>query len=248
MRAAHIFPYQHGQLLMDEIFAGESFEEGGRDELFSPRNGLVMCSLAEERFDDFLYVIVPLIEDESDPRQIQTWHANVEKRFRIRVEGTNEKAMQVQYSEGQSSTWAELDGQEVGFRTSARPRARYLYYHYCIAMLRRAWHKAEHTTVLRDELGRKYWGTPGPYLRRKLLLAFVEEVGNQELLEGALPEDPADTEEGNDAVLGDLALLSASATLTLGNTPEMEAERIVPEDEEDEEVDESDVDDDDLQG
>jgi hypothetical protein len=230
MRAAHIFPYQHGQYIMNEIFAGESSEEGGLNELFSPRNGMMLSSVAEERFDKFLFVIVPLVDDDNDPRQIQAWHASGVKRYRIRVVEKKDSSMTVRYSEGHTRTWAELDGREVAFRTSARPRARYLYYHYCIAMLRRAWHRSGHaTTVLRDELGRKFWGTPGPYLRKKCLLAFVGEIGNDEFLEGALPERP-DTSKGpgesNDDELKDLTLLSASAAITLGDTPETEAEGI----------------------
>ena len=32
---------------------------------------------------------------------------------------------------GSTQLWRDLDGQKVGFRSNHRPRARYLYFHYC---------------------------------------------------------------------------------------------------------------------
>ena len=52
--------------------------------------------------------------------------------------------------------WNDLDGQELLFKSDARPRAQYLYYHYCVAMLRRAWQQGKHGNILHDELGRKF--------------------------------------------------------------------------------------------
>lgn len=52
-------------------------------------------------------------------------------------------------------------------------------------MLRLAHHHGKHEEILEDHLGRKVWGTPGAYLRRSYLLAFVEETGAQDLLDGA---------------------------------------------------------------
>ena len=180
------------------------------------------------------------------PKSKPGWHSSGVKRYRIRVVEKKDPSMTMYYSESHKTTWAELDGREVAFQNSARPHARYLYYHYCIAMLRRAWHKSGHaTTVLRDELGRKFWGTPGPYLRKKCLLAFVEEIGNDEFLEGALPErpdTPKDPGESNDAELKDITLLAASAAITLGDTPETEAEEIRPDAEEAEFEDEDESD------
>ena len=49
-------------------------------------------------------------------------------------------------------------------------------------------------------MGKKFWGTPGPYLRRKFLLAFVEEMGHAELLEGAHHVNDED-QEPDDLVL-----------------------------------------------
>ncbi len=52
-------------------------------------------------------------------------------------------------------------------------------------MLRRSWHHNEHETILKDHLGKKFWGPSGPHLREKLLLAFVDELGHDDFLDGA---------------------------------------------------------------
>ena len=63
-------------------------------------------------------------------------------------------------------------------------------------MLRRSHHQGRHEEILKDHLGRKFWGTPGAYLRRSYLLAFVEEIGSQDILEGA--EDRGEEDNGED--------------------------------------------------
>lgn len=90
-------------------------------------------------------------------------------------------------------TWREFDGRKLQFLTSFRPAARYMYFHYCVQILRVAWQYNEAkspkraATVLKDENGKPYWGTPGRYLPKNMLLALVEELGHeyQPLLEGA---------------------------------------------------------------
>lgn len=73
------------------------------------------------------------------------------------------------------------------FRSDFRPLARYLYFRYCGAILRRSWHNEKPTVALKDQVGKRWWGTPG---RRNMVLAF-EEMGHEyeALLEGAM--DPA---------------------------------------------------------
>lgn len=73
-----------------------------------------------------------------------------------------------------------------------RPAARYLYFHYCMQVLQKAWqNKAQGkatraATMLKAENVKSLWGTRGRYLPHNMLLAFVEELGHDydELLEG----------------------------------------------------------------
>lgn len=69
-------------------------------------------------------------------------------------------------------------------------------------MPRRAWSTPNKENVLVDELGKKFWGTPGPYMRRAMLKAFVTEVGHEfnDLLDGA-QKGESEGEEQDDTAL-----------------------------------------------
>ncbi len=196
--AAHIFPWKQGQDTMTNIFGQEA-----KHEMFSVQNGLLMSTVAEKKMDKGLFVIVPYANDESES-DVREWHLSHPKRYKIRVLDKSHKEMlEVVPGSNPKTNWAQLDGRELGFLSDHRPRARYLYYSYCIAMLRRAHHQGEHEHILKDHLGRKFWGTPGPYLRKAYLLAFVEEIGADDLMDGA--------KEGEDDVETDpVALLAAN--------------------------------------
>lgn len=58
-------------------------------------------------------------------------------------------------------------------------------------MLRKSWHvDGKSDQILRDELGKRYWVTRRAFMKKAMLLAFVEEMGHEyeELLEGAADE------------------------------------------------------------
>ena len=190
IKAAHIFGYALGQDLMTEIFGDK---EGERNELFSPENGIMMHTEAEDRFDKGFFVIVPSVNDES-AEAYKAWHQSDVKAYKIRVVDTKASKMnRFLPLPGDRRKWIDLEGQDLQFKTSHRPRARYLYYHYCVTMLRRSHHQNEHENILRDHMGKKFWGTPGPYLRKTFLLALVEELGTDDVLDGA--ENPAEEVE-----------------------------------------------------
>lgn len=194
--AAHIFPWKQGQDIMTRIFGREA-----EHEMFSIHNGLLMSSHAEKRMDKGLFVIVPCANDESEA-DVKQWHLSQPKQYKIRVlEKRNKEMLEFVPGSYPKISWANLDGRELEFLTDHRPRVRYLYYAYCVAMLRRAHHQGEHKHILKDHLGRKFWGTPGPYLRRAYLLAFVEEIGADDLLDGAEEGEAEDVETDPAALL-----------------------------------------------
>ena len=206
--AAHIFPWKQGQETMTKIFGEEA-----KHEMFSIANGLLMSTLAENRMDKGLFVIVPSANDESE-KDVREWHLSHPKRYKIRVLDKNHKDMlELIPGSNPKTNWAQLDGRELQFLSDHRPRARYLYYAYCVAILRRAHHQGEHEHILKDHLGRKFWGTPGLYLRRAYLLAFVEEIGADDLMDGAeeAEEDVVETDPA--------ALLSANDKIRSGYRP-----------------------------
>ncbi|KAL9099680.1 MAG: hypothetical protein Q9163_004854 [Psora crenata] len=195
--AAHIFAFHHGQDTMDAIFG--KMEE---PELFSPSNGLMMSSDAENLFYKGYLVIVPRIDDHTSRSDIERWNKSDPKEYKIRVIERNVNGMRKYIPVGKKEAWTTLDNRPVTFRSDIRPRARYLYYHFCMMMLRRSWLKEKPSQVLRDELGKPWWATPGRYMKESMLLAFVEEMGHEyeELLEGAF-EDTTDAGKSNEVAL-----------------------------------------------
>lgn len=167
----------------------------GRPELFSSRNGLLMCSVVEEHFDAGVLVIVPDLPDRPSLEVLTKW-LNVEIRnFKVRIIDQSWKHLDhgILYPGG--LTWRELDNRPLKFKSAQRPAARYLYFHYCLQVLRRAWKAGPGQSAafsLADELGKPIWATHGRYISRNMLTAFAEEVGHhrQEFLVSSTPSDP----------------------------------------------------------
>lgn len=66
--------------MMDAIFGRE---KGAEPELFPPRNGILMDTLAEKKFDKGLFAIVPLVSDEPSEAEIKAWHNCLDKLRRV---------------------------------------------------------------------------------------------------------------------------------------------------------------------
>ncbi|KAF8534830.1 hypothetical protein BDD12DRAFT_983625 [Trichophaea hybrida] len=174
VKAAHIYPYVLGTTVMRMIFGDE-----GAGEIFHVRNGLLLADFVEKRFDKHHVGIVPA-KDARLQRDgtIDRWVLNeVDDSIKdIRVGDIN-------------GTFADLHGKELTFRTLARPAARYLHIQYLIAMLRGRKHRKK---LFKPKLpqddnndGRSGstdarpvpWGTPGPYIRERMVRALVAEAG-----------------------------------------------------------------------
>lgn len=183
-QAVHLFPYMHGQVTMDAIFGKRRPEE-----LLSVRNGLVVAQPVAKWFDSGKFVIVPDLPERPAMAELLAWMRRETIEYRLRVIDPTWERLDKTISCGYQRTWREADGKRLEFRTSFRPAARYLYFHYCVQVLRRAW--AHNTSggsfpTLRDEAGKPFWGTPGRYLPKNMLLS-VEAPGHEynDLLEGA---------------------------------------------------------------
>lgn len=165
--------------------------EGGDSELFRAENGILWSDEAEDRFEAGHFVIVPDIADQPTRQDIDTWEASEPREYKIRVLNSGHIMMQ-RLIPGTSKTWADLDNDRVKFKTDFRPRARYLYFAYCAAMLRRSF-GGKHLDILGVDPRVKFWGAPGRYMREGMLLGFVEHMGHdyEHLLEGAIKEEVA---------------------------------------------------------
>ncbi|KAJ9318384.1 hypothetical protein DTO271D3_1046 [Paecilomyces variotii] len=176
--AAHLFSYKHGQVSMDAIFGKQSSPE-----LFSEKNGLIISTVIEKVLDTGVLVIVPDLPDKPTQKVLTRWLNQDIRDFKIRIIDREWSKLDHGIEEKDSGIkWRDLDNRKLKFIGKFRPAARYLYFHYCLQVLRRAWRAGpgQHAAfTLKDELGKPIWATPGRYIPRNMLLAFVEELGHE---------------------------------------------------------------------
>ena len=188
MVACHLFPWKGGEAAIEAIFG---LSDSGHSELFKAENGILRSFDAEELFKGGHLVIVPDIPNHPTPQQVVTWEASDPKEYKTRVVNPKHHMMGM-IIWGTNKHWVDLDNQRLQFRTNFRPRARYLYFAYCEAMLCHSF-RANHLEASSTEAGKSFWGVPGGYMFERMLLGFVEEMGHEydHLLEGAIKEDEA---------------------------------------------------------
>ena len=160
----------------------------------------MMCASAEKRIENGWMVLVPDVPADATTTQLDTWSKAKVKEYKLRVLCPENAKMKQYIGLTEARIWNDLDGQRVQFRSDYRPRARYLYWQFAVALLRKAWQSNHKTNnPVAAELGKRYWGTGGPWIRRKYLLAFTEYLGHEveweNLLEAAAePEEEDDNE------------------------------------------------------
>ena len=168
MTAAHIFPLNLGQKSMDYIFG-----EDAEDELNRARNGLFLPLLVEKAYDAHQITIVP-----DGPQTVPQ-----DYKFLVLDKGGlwNQPALK------DETPFKDLHGRRLRFQpgNNFRPRARYLYFRYVLAMLahfrsrqvKQGTHNQQLPETEMPELSR-VWATEGKYLRKNLILAFIEGIGH----------------------------------------------------------------------
>lgn len=185
--------------------------------------------------------IVPDVDDPSSREMVDAWHRIEPKPYKTRVLDPDGKGMDVYLPggkghfscKGERKRYRDLDNKPLSFRSNHRPRARYLYWRYCTSMLRKSWRtpNTTGTEVLIKEIKRPYWGTRGPFMKKGMLMAFVEKMGHEykELMEGAI--DDGSNEDGKS---DPLALVASSRAIraTLKDGGEEEEEEDDTDDEE----------------
>ncbi|KXG52810.1 uncharacterized protein PGRI_080660 [Penicillium griseofulvum] len=184
--AAHLFAYMHGQTTMDAIFGKTKTPE-----LFSPRNGVMVSKYIEHYLDSGKMVIVPNLPDRPKLAQLLGWLNSDVRSLKIRLLDHSWNKLEHPIVRDLPLKYRDLDNRVLIFRSSFRPAARYLYFHYAIQVLRHAWEQNSQgdkaAETMQAEAGKLFWGTPGRYLPKNMLLALVEELGHEykPLLDGA---------------------------------------------------------------
>lgn len=182
--AGHLFAHMHGQDTMDAIFGKTDFPE-----LYHQRNGILWSKAFEEHSDTGKVAIVPYVDLQSTC-DLKSWFKKPVREYKTVILDKSWKNLDLFIVSGKTLRWKDLDGRKLVFRSDVRPAARYLYFHYCVQVLRAAWQlnaQSKADTILKGEHGKPTWATPGRYIPKNMLAAIVEEIGHEyeDLLEGA---------------------------------------------------------------
>jgi hypothetical protein len=215
--AAHLFPWQSADA-MESIFG-----LGAREELFSSANGIFLHPAIEKAFNRGFLVLVP--DTKMDPENpsapwedreerhnaLRAWEATYPREYRIAVLDATPHSMTENvlanglYNLG-FETLAELHGRRLKFLNDARPRARYVWWTFLSAVTQLTWRGAagsfDSLTQREVVKGTRYWGTHGKYVKKNMLLGFVQELGHdvssiaESIMEHAIEDEegPADAE------------------------------------------------------
>ena len=156
-RAAHITPFFWDLYQIGELLFGDDGSQG----LATGRNALLMCGAAKNWFYRYKFVIVPVDPTESP---ITRWKAEI-------VDANIYKSTMIAgppHFKGE-----DLHQRELQFLTGDRPAARFLYFHFVMAMVRmkdlesKGWQE-----VWAYYKEHKPFATPGPHLRKSMLMAM----------------------------------------------------------------------------
>ncbi|KAL8650062.1 MAG: hypothetical protein Q9210_004044 [Variospora velana] len=198
MTAGHLVAWRCGSHGMRAIFGDDPNDAKGNTELFKAENGIYWSREAEDRFSAGLFVMVPDVPEDPTVSQIKNWEQDSPKEYKIMVLDREHKLMRMRLGAYTTETWADKHGQKVQFRGDFRPRARYIYFTYCEALLKQSFvHQSLHYDIAKKECPKRYWGTPGRYVLKNALRGFIEVMGHQysHILNGGI-----DHEDDNSAV------------------------------------------------
>lgn len=230
--AAHVFSYAHGQDAMTAIFGSEASSE-----LFPPCNGMIIASTVEEVFDKGFLAMVPRLPDNPSRAQVSLWNASDLKEYKICIVDFDYPGANNDIETGSSQRWKDLCNTNVEFRSAFCPRAHYIFFHYCLQIMRKAWREQRAGNALKMKFGCWYWGTPGSHIPKRMILGPLEEVVHEweKLVDAAMEEDGE--ENTTDTTIADgegdtlLAVISNQVKAGLSSTDDAEEDE-----DEDEEI------------
>ena len=167
---------------MTAIFGPEA-----RDELFSASNRLLLPTSIEAQFDSGMLTIVPAIKDPTSKAEVALWQNHNPHEYKINVFDDGRPALDKvplnrNSTGGVALAFRDLHDRKLVFRGNFRPRARYLYFHYCCQVLRHAWNRganAKSVPNMEEQKGVFAWGTVGKYMAQDQMRVFVEELGHE---------------------------------------------------------------------
>lgn len=178
VKVAHIVRCNVGEPSTRHLFGPPGDKDG---HLMADKNGIPMYETYEKAFDDARLVIVP----DGGPQK-GCW-----KVFCLDDPDTHKPSKAVPFGR-------ELHGRSLQFRNHFRPSSRYLYFTFCMSILRRQRHEVPGwwRDYLANDPGMA-WATPGSYLRTSTLCRIAHQVGHLTKEDAAVfaAEEPAEDED-----------------------------------------------------
>lgn len=214
MEDKHLFKWERGHGIMRSIF-GPSAE----NDLFSPKNGLIISSEVNRMFNLGLFVLVP---DVDSPESIEQWDEATTKEYKVKVLDPKHYHMKdyISANDDDFKKWGDLDGTKVQFRNEFRPAEKFLFWHYCVSVLRRSWVRDRDSGVL-EGICKGAWPVSGSYMYRKSLLAFQDEIGSGiSLLQGAIDKESTGAERDETALIAAVEQIRQTA-VACNESPEL---------------------------
>ncbi|KAI1207460.1 uncharacterized protein F4807DRAFT_462613 [Annulohypoxylon truncatum] len=237
VHAAHLYPSKSIEHI-DIIFG-----KGAKDEIMTAMNGLFLCPDIEKILELGYIAIVPDVRLEADSNEdpitdletrrkyVQEWESTNPKEYKVIILDRNglEKRIRgvLKYPQVYNIKSVEdLDGRRLKFITDFRPGARYMWWAFLNSVVNSSYRNKATRGIGVDkevELGNRYWGTRGRYIKRDQLLGFVEHLGQdiESISSSSIMEHGIDEEEGEEkpntaavVVIADTIIRQASSNLS----------------------------------
>jgi hypothetical protein len=128
--------------------------------------------------------------------------------FKIRIIDRTWEKLKKRIHQWIATTWTNMDGKKLEFQSPFRPRLKYLYYHYCLQILR---HTYQQTRTSNGKVGYivDVWPCTGNNINAAMLEEFAEKLGHlgadySHLMKGACThgEEQSLLENDNDSGSG----------------------------------------------
>ncbi|KAI4924968.1 uncharacterized protein J4E92_007005 [Alternaria infectoria] len=184
--ALPVFASQSNPDLATALFGSSNIDSSSS--LFSSFNGLLLPDYMGARFDSGIMAIVPDISSPTYPSEIALWKDTTPREYKLKIFAQNRETEQTGglMQDINSFTNArrpvplrDIDGSKVGFPASGqegRPKECYLFFHYCVQILRQAW---KGIPVVDGEKPGSDWGAVGKYVDREQMRAVIDELGGE---------------------------------------------------------------------
>lgn len=100
---------------------------------------MIIHSEIERYFDSGVFVIVPDLPEIPLTEKLLNWMNGEVRDFKIKIIDSAFPYLNYGIVSKDGLKWRDIDNTQLKFKGSARPAARYLYFHYCLQVLRQAW-------------------------------------------------------------------------------------------------------------